>query len=130
MTDYRALQATIRSLEATLAAPGERIRRVLSRRLAIAHKRVECWGKARENLELITHELATILELVQLVHEQSIVPADARKVCDDVDRLLADIEDNEGVGREIEGIASEDGVELLEELEALPAGNALVACRR
>lgn len=127
MTDYRALQATIRSLEATLPMPAPRIRRVLERRLEVARKRVEHWGHARENLELLTHELATIMELVQLVHERTTAPAAGQRFSTDVDGLLADLDDRDGIEREIADLAPEEGLELLDELEPRPV---MSLCRR
>ncbi len=127
MTDYRALQATIRSLEATLLTPTPRIRRVMERRLEVARKRVEHWGHARENLELLTHELSTIVELVQLVHERTTAPIGGQRFCSDVDGLLADIDATDGIERELAAITSEENLELLEELEATPV---MAMCRR
>ena len=127
MTDYRALQATIRSLEATLPAPAPRIGRMMERRLSVARKRVEHWGHARENLELLTHELSTIVELVQLVHERTTAPSGGPRFCTDVDGLLAEIDDTEGIERELADLGTEDGLELLEELKATPT---MALCRR
>jgi len=120
MTDYRALQATIRSLEATVPAPAPRIRRVMERRLEVARKRVEHWGHARENLELLTHELSTIVELVQLVHERATAPIGGQRFCSDVDGLLADIDHSDGIARELADLTSEEGLEMLDDLESTP----------
>jgi hypothetical protein len=127
MTDYRALQATIRSLESMLPAPAPRIGRIMERRLSVARKRVEHWGHARENLELLTHELSTIVEVVQLVHERTTAPIGGPRICTDVDGLLEEIDDTEGIERELAELGTEDGLELLEELEATPA---MSLCRR
>jgi hypothetical protein len=127
MTDYRALQATIRSLEATLPAPAPRIRRVMERRLSVAKKRVEHWGRARENLEFLTHELSTIVELVQLVHERTTAPASGQRFCTDVDGLLTELDDSEGIERELADLGTDDNLELIEELEATPV---MALCRR
>jgi hypothetical protein len=120
MTDYRALQATIRSLEATLPTPVPSIRRVMEQRLAVARKRVEHWGRARESLELLTHELSTIVELVQLVHERTTAPVSGQRFCADVDELLTDLDTRDGIEREIAEIAADESLEMLDELEATP----------
>jgi hypothetical protein len=44
-----------------------------------------------------------------------------------VDGLLAEIDDTEGIERELADLGTEDGLELLEELEATPA---MALCRR
>ena len=126
MTDYRALQATIRSLEATLPTPAPRIGRVLERRLSVARKRVDHWGRARENLELLTHELSTIVEIVQLVHERTTAPCVGTRFSTDVDGMLADLDTTDGIERELEGLA-DDSLELIEEMEATPV---MALCRR
>lgn len=133
MTDFRALQATVRSLEVTLPAPAPRIRRAMERRLSVAQKRVEHWGRARENLELLTHELSTIVELVQLVHERTTAPAGGPRFCADVDGLLTALDDSEGIERELAALGADDSLELLDEIEIeieIEETPALVLCRR
>jgi hypothetical protein len=73
----------------------------VARRLSIAHQRAQCWDRTREHCAAITHELATILELVHLMHDRSVTTRDSRDVVDEVERFLTDLEDNEGVLLEV-----------------------------
>lgn len=112
MTNRHVLEGTIRSLESAEVAASERTRELLRRRLAIAYQRAECWTKTRENLEAIGHQLATITELVQLVHQESLVPPDPAGVGESIDQFLADFEESRGALREIAEMGVDDGYEL------------------
>ncbi len=131
MTNRHVLEGTIRSLEATEsalgevdAAPeisayapptgGERSRKLVQRRLSIAYRRAACWARTRENLEAIGHQLATITELVHLMHQESLLPSGSSGVSADVDRVLADFEHGEGALRELADIGMEDVLEVSE----------------
>jgi hypothetical protein len=101
MSNRMALADTIMTLEAMQPTLPERTRRVVARRLSIAHQRAQCWDRTREHCAAITHELATILELVHLMHDRSVTTRDSRDVVDEVERFLTDLEDNEGVLLEV-----------------------------
>lgn len=98
--------------EATGASvASERVRRLASRRLSIACKRAGRWDRTQEDLEAIAHQLATIGELIHLVHEQSVSPLEAQGMSDEIDRFVRDLEDNEGTLRELSELSSEGGVD-------------------
>lgn len=101
MTNRHVLEGTIRSLEAAVGTGAERTRRLIQRRLGIAYRRAECWSKTRDCLEAIGHQLATISELVLLLHQESLAPPGAAWTTVEVDRILADFEDGEGALREL-----------------------------
>lgn len=128
MTNRHALEGTIRALEAAAASSTDRTRDVLQRRLSIAYQRVECWNRTRENLEAISQQLATIAELAQLVHQESLAPpdADATSVCEAIDRVMAAYEENAMVRRELAEIRIEEPYELGE----LGAEAAVLLARR
>lgn len=114
MTNRHVLEGTIRSLETAEVAAPDCTRGLLRRRLAIAYQRAECWTKTRENLEAIGHQLATITELVQLVHQESLVPPDPVGVGETIDRFLTDFEESAGAMREIAEMGVEESYELCE----------------
>jgi len=101
MTNRQALQDTIRSLEVMLRSCPERMRRLVERRLSIAHRRAQCWDRTREHVEMLSHQLATVMELVSLLHDQSTAPAGAQAVYDELEQAVNDLEDNEGLLREL-----------------------------
>lgn len=124
-TSHQELTETIRALQAIERASSERMREIASRRLSIAYRRAECWCRTREGLEQIAQQLATILELVHLVHEQSLTPPlDSQGACAEIDRFMRDIEESEGTMRELAEIAVEEAM-AVEELEAERVSNGV-----
>lgn len=115
-TDRRTLQREIDGLEAARGGASPRVRELQEQRLGIAKKRAERWDRARENLEVVAHQLATIEELICLMHEQSIAPKDPERMSADLDRFMRDLEDNQGTVSELAEIGGEDEA-ALEELE-------------
>jgi len=112
MTNRHVLEGTIRSLEAAVGTGAERSRRLVQRRLGIAYRRAECWSKTRDSLEAIGHQLATITELVLLLHQESLAPTGTAWGTVEVDRILADFEDGEGALRELVDIGIDGPLEL------------------
>jgi hypothetical protein len=110
MTNHHALEGTIRSLEAAEHASMERSKPLLRRRLSIAYRRAECWGRTRESLEALGHQLATIQELVHLMHQESIAPRGPSLACDEIDSFLRDFEESEVALRELADLEVEEAV--------------------
>jgi hypothetical protein len=108
LTNRHVLEGTIRSLEAAETAAPDRARTLLRRRLAIAYRRAECWSRTREDLEAIGHQLATIAELVHLVHQESLAPPGSPGVSAEVDRVLADFDHGQGALRELSDIGLDE----------------------
>ncbi|WP_437787663.1 hypothetical protein [Sorangium sp. So ce1097] len=122
MTNHTELMETIRSLEAVRSTSAGRTRGLSERRLSIAYRRAECWSRTREGLEVVSQKLAAILELIQLMHEQSMTPADSPSTCVEIDRFmreLDDIDNGESTQRELEELDMDmDRAFELEEIEA------------
>lgn len=112
-TSPGALRDTIRSLETAEIGSNDRMREVIRRRLTIAYKRAECWQRTRESVEVSGHQLAAITDLVHLAYQESLAPADARGLCDDIDRLMLELDGVEGVAREIGELGLGDTDELI-----------------
>lgn len=100
-TSPGALKDMIRSLEAAEHGTSDRMRAVIRRRLSIAYRRVECWQRTRESVEVSGHQLAAIADLIHLAYQEALAPVDARGLCDDLDRLLGELEGAEGAAREL-----------------------------
>ncbi|MGK3993453.1 hypothetical protein [Sorangium sp. So ce1024] len=133
MTNHTELMETIRSLEAVRSTSAGRTRGLSERRLSIAYRRAECWSRTREGLEVVSQKLAAILELIQLMHEQSMTPADSPSTCVEIDRFmreLDDIDNGESTQRELEELDLDmDRAFELEELEAEHAQHSRPAMR-
>ena len=111
LTNRHVLEGTIRALESAETAAPTTSRTLLRRRLSIAYRRAECWAKTRDDLEAIGHQLATITELVHLMHQESLAPPGSPSVSTEVDRVLADFEHGEGALRELADIGVDDALE-------------------
>ncbi|WP_437642561.1 hypothetical protein [Sorangium sp. So ce854] len=122
MTNHTELMETIRALEAVRSTSAGRTRGLSERRLSIAYRRAECWSRTREGLEVVSQKLAAILELIQLMHEQSMTPADSPSTCVEIDRFmreLDDIDNGESTQRELDELDMDmDRAFELEEIEA------------
>jgi len=127
MTDHGTLLATICSLEAAEAAQPEPARPIFRRWLSIAQRRAECWSRARDQLETTGHQLATITELVHLLHQESLAPSCSASLSAEVDSVLADFEHGEGAERELAGLGLDDTDTFL--VHAIAAGPAALARR-
>jgi hypothetical protein len=112
-TNRQALQDRIHSLESmqTSALVSERVKRLATKRLSIAHKRAERWDATQEELEAIAHQLATIGELIHLVHEQSINPGDAQDMGEEIDHFMDELGTSEGALREVTEVRIVDDVD-------------------
>jgi hypothetical protein len=133
LTNRHVLEGTIRSLEAAETAAPPLSRTLLHRRLTIAYRRAECWSRTRDDLDSIGHQLATITELVHLMHQESLAPSGSLTVSSEVDRILADFEHGEGALRELADIGLDDALEVHEipgEATGNAAGNAAALMRR
>lgn len=109
LTNRKELFDKIQSLEdSRLSSSSQRLRTLEERRLFIAQKRLQRCDRNRERLQVISQQLATINDLVHMVHEQSMTPVDSRHVTDEIDQLILSIEENEGTLRELAEICSED----------------------
>lgn len=112
----QGLQNKIDALAGTEVGPSERLRKLARRRLIIAHKRMARWDQTQHELEAIGHQLSAIVELIHLMHEQSVTPIDPQGLSDQIDQVMADLDGNEGMLREMAelSVADEVDAEVLE----------------
>jgi hypothetical protein len=96
MINHSELMETIRSLEAMRSTAVGRARGLSERRLSIAYRRAECWNRTRQGLEIVSQKLATILELIHLMHEQSMTPVDSPSTYGDIDRFMRELDELDG----------------------------------
>jgi len=102
MFDRQRLADNIRALELMdSACPNTRMSRLLQRRLAIGRKHLDHWDRTREQLDVISQQLATITALIQLLHAQSATPSGSQEMSDEIDHFMLDFKENEGTLREL-----------------------------
>lgn len=86
--EQKPLRVVIRSLEVAEQTATLRVRVAIRERLAIAHQRAEHEASVRENLEVISHQLAALVDLVHLRHQKALTfgpSAEAASVMQDLE---------------------------------------------
>jgi hypothetical protein len=119
-TDRNSLRYSRQALEA-LQASSERANGLRRRRLDIARRRAECIDRAQENLETLSHQLATIVEMVHLLHERSMTAVDAIEV----ESFMQDLEEHEAALRELDELGDAARLELKALVEGPPEREAI-----
>lgn len=101
--DRRGLEQELRGLECEFRTDtNEKLREVKARRIEILKKRVQRFVQAEENREVVSHQLASIEDMLRLTHEQSIAIRDPEAVTNQLDVLAAEVEATEETVREME----------------------------
>jgi len=83
--------------------PGpEKVREVRQKRAEILRKRLERFDQAAEHRELMSHQLASIEDMLRLLHEQSIGMRDPEVVSRQLETISAEVETTESTVRDLE----------------------------
>ncbi len=103
VVDRRGLEDELQGLEAEVATDvNEKLREVKARRIDILKKRIHRFVQAAENREVVSHQLASIEDMLRLTHEQSIAIRDPEVVSQQLDVLSAEVAATEETVREME----------------------------
>ncbi len=123
--DKKAVEAELGSLiEALEGEKNERLKEVKSRRVDILKKRLARFVQADESREVVSHQLASIEDLLRLTHEQSISISDPEAVTRQLDVLSAEVAATEETVRDMESFMN-----LTDELSSTPHGGGPVKVR-
>ncbi len=102
-TDRKAIEAELLQLKAEAAAETNvRLKEVKEKRAEILQKRVQRFQQAEESREVVSHQLASIEDLLRLTHEQSIAIRDPDSIGKQLDLLTAEVKETEDTVREME----------------------------
>lgn len=102
-TDRRGIEEELAQLEAELAGEkNERLKEVKARRVEILKKRVARFAQAEESREVVSHQLASIEDVLRLTHEQSIAIRDPEVVSRQLEALTAEVTATEETVKEME----------------------------
>ena len=89
--------------------PGpEKVREVQQKRAEILRKRLKRFDQAAEHRELMSHQLASIEDMLRLLHEQSIGMRDPEVVSQQLETISAEVESTESTVRELQEFLSFD----------------------
>lgn len=102
-TDRKAIEEELNALQAEVAdEKNERLREVKARRVEILKKRVARFVQAEESREVVSHQLASIEDVLRLTHEQSIAIRDPEVVSRQLEALTAEVNATEETVKEME----------------------------
>jgi hypothetical protein len=102
--EQKPLRVLIRSLEAAEQTATQRVREAIRERLSIAHQRAEHEASIRENLEVIAHHLAALVDLVQLRHQKALTVGPSAEA----DCVMQDIEATRSAVLELRDLNADD----------------------
>jgi len=103
IADREALRRELGLLESELGGQDNaRLREVQEKRADILRRRLERFSQAEESRAVVSHQLASIEDLVKLTHEQSISIRDPSAVTGMLDALAAEVSATEQTVRELE----------------------------
>lgn len=101
--DRSAVEREVKDLQEEIAAEGNaRLREVKQKRVQILQKRLDRFKQAEDSRELVSHQLASIEDLLRLTHEQSIAIRDPESLSLQLDALSAEAAATEETVREME----------------------------
>jgi hypothetical protein len=101
--DRRTLEMELEALQKEVdEEPNPRLKEVKQRRAEILKKRVSRFQQAEESRELVSHQLASIEDVLKLTHEQSIAIRDPDTVARQLESLTGEVEATEQTVKEME----------------------------
>ncbi len=112
-TDPERMQERIAMLDHEIATGSARVKEVKTRTKQVLEKRMERYGKALENKQLIDAQTETVQEVLQLLRDQSYSMRDPRSITEQLDGLVSSAEETERGVRDMEELLSLDPEGLL-----------------
>ncbi len=104
VTSEEDLTEAIEQLKEEIKEASPRVRAIKQRRMDILQKRLLRIQKAHENLEILEAQLATIEDVIQYIHEQSLTLRNPEELSFQLDTLLSETEETEALVQELEDI--------------------------
>jgi hypothetical protein len=124
-TDPERIRRRITTLDRELTQGPERVRQIKAKTKDVLQKRLERYEKALENRQLVDAQTETVLEVLQLLRDQSFSMRDPRTITEQLDGLVSSAEETERGVRDLEDLLASDqelfaagslGVDLEEEM--------------
>jgi hypothetical protein len=102
-SDRKSIELELAGLEAEVAEEtNPRLKDVKQRRAEILKKRIQRFAQAEESRQVVSHQLASIEDVLRLTHEQSIAIRDPEAVARQLEVLTTEVEATEETVREME----------------------------
>src|SRR5262245_57434233 len=121
-TSPEQIQERLAMPDHEMASAPPRVQQVKARTKVVLEKRLQRFGKALENKNLIDAQTETVQEVLQLLRDQSYSMRDPRTITEQIDGLVSSAEETERGVRDMEDLLSVDQDALLggsiDEIEA------------
>ena len=105
-TDPGRIEQRIKDLEREAREGPPRIQAIKARTKGVLLKRLERYGKAEENRQLVDAQTETVLEVLQLLRDQSYAMRDPREITAQLDGLVSAAEETERGVKDMEDLLS------------------------
>ncbi len=103
-TDADEIRARVAELDREIAQAPARVQPVKAKTRAVLVQRLERHGRAEENRQLVEAQTETVVEVLQLLRDQSFAMNDPRTIASQLDSLVASAETAERDVRDIEDV--------------------------
>jgi hypothetical protein len=97
-----------------------KVQEINQQRVEILNKRLEKFGKIRENRQVIEAQCAAIEDVLQLIRDQSVTMRDPQQVSGQLESLMQDVEQTEETVKQVESIFDASAPEPSDTLAPLP----------
>jgi hypothetical protein len=103
-TDVERIKKEAEELQRHMSADPPKVQEINRKRCEILAKRIEKFGKIRENCSIIEAQCGAMEDVLQLIRDQSVTLRDPQQVSDQLQGLVNDVEQTEQSVREVESI--------------------------
>lgn len=107
-TDPERIRHRLASLEREMGQGPERVRAIKGKTSNVLRKRLERYEKALENRQLVDAQTETVLEVLQLLRDQSFSMRDPKTITEQLDGLVSSAEETERGVKDLEELLAAD----------------------
>lgn len=104
LNNVELIRREIDQLKRDLPKQPEKVQEINTKRVEIMEKRIEKFGRIRENRQVVEAQCHAIEDMLQLIREQSMTMSDPQQISDRLGTLVQDVEQTEEMVREVEAI--------------------------
>lgn len=112
MTSPESIKSEMAQLEKGIAGEPPKVQEINRRRIEILQKRLEKFGKIRENYQVIIAQCAATEDVLALIRDQSVSMKDPQQVSEQLGSLVRDVEQTEDTVKEMEAIFEMGGPDM------------------
>ena len=107
-TDVDRIKKEAAELQRAMPTDPPKVQEINRKRIEILAKRIEKFGKIRENRSVIEAQCGAMEDVLQLIRDQSVTLRDPQQVNDQLEGLVRDVEQTEQTVHEVESILDMD----------------------